>query len=346
MTETTQTVSPPNLHVALSPHLPGRELTTRRMMVDVLIGLSPVVLVSLFVFQWYAALQLALCVGACVATEFLLTRARGRKASIGDFSAVVTGIILALSLPGTSPIYGTILAGVVAIALGKWVFGGLGQNIFNPAMVGRAFIMMTFTFNYAAPGYVDAASTVDAITQATPLTAYKMDGVVTSPLWLLLGNTNGSLGETSAIACLLGGLYLVWRRTAAWQIPAGVLLSGIVFGYLGSFGETNALVASLLNGGDAGAILSTQWTLVHQVLGGALLFGAFFIATDPVSSPLTPKGRWIFGIGVGAMAMIIRQFSAYPEGVMFAVLLMNGVVPLINRWTIPRPLGGPVPVRK
>jgi electron transport complex protein RnfD len=251
---------------------------------------------------------------------------RKRRHTLGDLSAVVTGVILALSLPGTAPWYIGCIGGFAAIGFGKVVFGGLGQNIFNPAMVGRAFVMIAFAGVMGATAYQDANSTVIAVTQATPMQAFKQEGVVT-PLWqLFFGNTNGSLGETSALACLLGGIYLCLRRTASWEIPLGVLLSVGVFG--GIWNLTH---------------VESQFTLLHQLLGGALLFGAFFIATDPVTSPLTPKGKFIFGVGIGAFVMLMRVFSSYPEGVMFAVLIMNSVVPLINRWTVPRPVGGPVP---
>jgi electron transport complex protein RnfD len=164
---------------------------------------------------------------------------------------------------------------------------------------------------------------VDVMSQATPLTAFKQSGITTSLSALFLGTCNGSMGETSALACLLGGLFLCFRRVASWEIPAGVLISTVVWGGL----------ANLTN-------MSSQWTVLHHLLSGALLFGAFFIATDPVTSPLTPRGKWIFGVGVGSVIMLLRIFSGYPEGVMFAVLLLNGITPLINRWTIPRPFGG------
>jgi len=319
----------PTVHVAPAPHISERALTTRRMMMDVLIGLAPVIAMSIYVFRWYAVKQLGICVLSCLAAEFTFTAMRRRPVSIGNFSAAVTGAILALSLPGTAPWYVGAIGGFVAIGIGKIIFGGLGQNIFNPAMVGRAFVMITFTAAMAAPGYVMASSTVEAITKATPLTAMKQSGTVTG-LWdLFIGTTNGSLGETSAIACIIGGLYLCIRRTASWQIPLGVILAA-------------GAVAGAVNLANPQA----QWTALHHLLGGALLFGAFFIATDPVSSPLTPRGKLIFGLCIGALVMLMRTLSAYPEGVMFAVLIMNAIVPLINRWTIPRPVGGPVPAKK
>ncbi|MHC4982822.1 MAG: RnfABCDGE type electron transport complex subunit D [Planctomycetota bacterium] len=316
----------PAFHVAPAPHISDRELTTRRMMIDVLIGLAPIVAMSLYVFRWYALIQLGICVASCLAAELVFTAVRRRPVSVGDFSAVVTGAILALSLPGTAPWYVGVLGGITAIGLGKFVFGGLGQNIFNPAMVGRAFVMITFTSALAAPAFVDERSAVEAITGATPLTALEKEGVVADLRELFIGTTNGSLGETSAIACILGGLYLCIRRTASWRIPLAVVLAA-------------GVIAGVINIANPQA----EWTALHHLLAGALLFGAFFIATDPVSSPLTHKGQFIFGLGIGALVMLMRTLSSYPEGVMFAVLIMNSVVPLINRWTIPRPLGGPVP---
>ena len=328
MTENSQTTTSepsaavPVIHVSPSPHLSNQALTTQRIMLDVVIGLLPVVLMALYVFRLYAVKQLAICVVGCLAAEALFTKMRGRSLPLKDCSAVVTGIILALSLPGPAPWYVGVIASFVAIGIGKTIFGGVGMNLFNPAMVGRAFVMIAFASVLAAAGYQDAGSVVDAVTQATPMDTYKQTGVATPLSALFFGLTNGSLGETSALACLIGGLFLCIRRTASWEIPVGVILSVTVFGG----------IANLINPDVA-------WTVLHHLLGGSLLFGAFFIATDPVSSPLTPKGKFIFGVGVGALIMLLRLFSGYPEGVMFAVLLMNGLTPLINRWTIPQPLG-------
>jgi electron transport complex protein RnfD len=317
------------IHVAPAPHLADRALTTRRMMLDVILALLPVAAVSVYVFRWYAVKQLAVCVASCVAAEALFEAARRRPLTLGDLSAVVTGLLLAFSLPATAPLHVAIIGSFAAIGIGKAVFGGLGQNTFNPAMVGRAFATVAFTGAMTAGAYVDPAASVNAVTQATPLTAWEQGGRA-AELWsLLTGSTNGCLGETSAVACVLGGAYLCLRRTASWEIPAGVLVSA-------------GAIAGAINLADPGS----EWTALHHVLGGALLFGAFFIATDPVSSPLAPKGKFIFGAGVGALVMLLRTLSAYPEGVMFSVLLMNALVPLINRWTVPTPLGGPAPAGK
>jgi len=371
----------PVLHVAPSPHVFNSAQTTRKMMVDVLIALAPVVAVSVYVFKLYAVQQILICMVSAVLAEGLLTWMRGRKVTLGDCSASVTGLILALSLPGTAPWYVGVIGAFVAVGIGKVIFGGLGQNIFNPAMVGRAFVMLAFAGAVGAGGYVlksespaspttqasqtsQAAQTSpaaesapadgagdgvrpslianllesDALTKATPMTLGKtVDNKLATGEKLLpadnlpsvgslfFGTVNGSLGETNALACLLGGFYLLLRRTISWHIPAGVLIAATAIG----------LPVQIWG--------HSQMSLAYHLLGGAMLFGAFFIATDLVTSPLTPKGKFIFGLGVGALVMLFRLLSNYPEGVMFAVLIMNAMTPLINQWTIPTPLGGPVP---
>ena len=312
----------PVFQVVGSPHLSNTSFTTRRMMIDVLIALIPLVLVAVYVFKFYAVKQLAICLVSCLAAEALFTRMRGKPVTLSDCSAAITGVILALSLPGTAPWYIGVIGSFVGIGIGKVIFGGLGMNIFNPAMVGRAFVMISFAGSMAASGYLDPGATVDAITKATPLTAFKQGGIVTPLMALVVGNTNGSLGEVSAIACLIGGIFLCLRRTASWEIPFGVIIATIILGGIADM---------------TGA--APDWTVWHHLCGGALLFGAFYIATDPVTSPLTSRGKLIFGIGVGCFIMLLRLFSGYPEGVMFAVLFMNALTPLINRWTIPKPFG-------
>lgn len=354
----------PVLHVAPSPHAFNSAQTTQKMMMDVLIALVPVVAMSIYVFRFHAVKQILICTLSALLAEGLFTWMRGKKVTLGDCSAAVTGLILALSLPGTAPWYVGLIGAFVAIGIGKVIFGGLGQNIFNPAMVGRAFVMLAFAGAVGASGYVLKTEAVaspatqtsqtspatqtsptveplkgDAITQATPMTLGKTadnkratgekllpeEETLPSMGAMFFGNVNGSLGETSALACLLGGLYLLLRRTASWQIPAGVLIAVTAIGMpVQIWGHS-------------------QMSLGYHLLGGALLFGAFFIATDLVTSPITRKGKFIFGLGVGALVMLFRLLSNYPEGVMFAVLIMNAMTPLINQWTIPTPLGGPVP---
>jgi len=295
------------------------------MMADVLVGLAPLVAVAVAQFRQHALFQMAIASCSAVVSEWLFARMRGRPATLWDLSALVTGLILALSLPAGAPWYAGAVGAAVAIGLGKAIFGGLGQNLFNPAMVGRAFAMISFPAALGASAYVSPSLGIEAVTSATPLTAFKMSGQVTPIGPLFLGATNGSIGETSALAALLGGLYLCFRRTAPWEIPAGAILA------MGA-----AALPGLVGGG-------TTWTLAHDLSAGAFMYGAFFIATDPVTSPLTPRGKWIFGAGFGLLVAMIRRFSGYPEGVMFAILVMNALVPLINRGTIPVPVGGPAP---
>ena len=312
----------PVLNVAPGPHLQDTSLTTRWMMLDVLIAMIPMVALSCYFFDMWALRQCIICVGSCMAAESIFTLMRNRPLKSASLLAgIVTGLILAMSLPAAAPDYIGVIGSFVAIGIGKIIFGGLGYNLFNPAMVGRAFVMLAFSKSMGGAAYAvkpAVAKSVDVLTQATPMTSES------ATLWeLLLGTTNGSLGEVSALACILGGLYLCLRRTAAWQIPAGVLLA-----------------VAVIAGGVNLANMSSSWGVLHQLLGGALLFGAFFIATDPVTSPVTGKGKFIFGLGVGALVMMIRVLSNYPEGVMFAVLLMNALTPLINRWCVPKPFGG------
>lgn len=314
----------PVVHVAPGPHLSASGISTQRMMVDVLLGLSPVVAWAIWMFRWGAVVQLALGVFGCMVAEFLFTAMRRRRPTLCDGSAAVTGVILALSLPSTAPWYVGVIAAFSAIGLGKVVFGGLGANLFNPAMVGRAFVMIAFPVALGSAAYIlPEGHVIHGVSSATPLTAMRQMGEATPLLSLFLGTNGGSMGETSDLACLLGGLYLVWRRAAAWQIPVGMIGAVLVIGGLGN----------LLHP-------ASSWTVAHELFAGSMMFAAFFIATDPVSSPLTPRGRLIFGAGTGALVLLIRRLSGYPEGVTFAVLLMNAVVPLINRWTIPLPVGG------
>lgn len=320
-----------NISVSTSPHVNNTRISTRKIMLDVVLSLCPLVIASLIFFQLYAVRQIVISVACCLVAELIFTKMRQKAVSINDLSAVVTGLILALSMPATAPWYVTAIAAFAAIGIGKAVFGGLGMNIFNPAMVGRAFVMIAFAGAMAASGYTDSGSGVDIITQATPLTVFKQNHQSIDLFALIIGNANGSLGETSAIACIIGGIYLLVRKIISWQVPAGVLVAVIVISLLNALLSSDSLVS---------VFSVTGWSILHQVFGGAVLFGAFFIATDPVTSPFTAKGKWIFGLGVGFFIMILRIFSGYPEGVMFAVLIMNALTPLINRWTIPAPFGG------
>ncbi len=309
-------------------------------MLDVIIALVPALCVAVWVFQWHAVKQVGLCVLACLACEWLFQLMRGRRADLGDLSAILTGIILGLSLPWSAPWQAPVFGGMIAVGVGKIAFGGLGWNIFNPAMVGRAFVMLSFSAALGSSAYVmqtdgtqeENAAEVTVLTQATPMVQLKavaasagdMSAQLSqkSLLAALTGQRNGSLGEVSVLALLAGGMYLVIRRTASWRIPLGMCAAVFVMGALTS-------------------LTHTPWVYgLAYLLNGAVIFGAFFIATDPVTSPVTRAGHWIFGIGVGVLTMVIRLFSNYPEGVMFAVLIMNATVPLLNICTIPQPFGG------
>ncbi len=330
-----------DITVSFAPHI-SKRLSTQRVMLDVLIGLVPLVAAAGFYFRIRALLLIGVCVLWCVGIEWVCNLIRRKSNSLWDLSAVVTGVILALSLPPALPFWTAAVGSVIAIGVGKMAFGGLGANVFNPAMVGRAFLTASFGVmmtTWTVPASIDqemptlsAADAVDTRTQATPLAWSKMAIKNQSQartyshrqfLSTLTGEVAGSLGETSAIAALLGGAYLLWRRTIGFHIPAAVLLAAFVFGGIAYLIDPDAYVQPF-----------------YHLTSGALLFGAFFIATDPVTAPLTRRGMWLFGIGVGAVTMVIRILGEYPEGMMFAVLLMNAVTPLIDRLCRRIPAGG------
>ena len=330
---TSADVQGPVIHVAPSPHVGNQGLTTRGLMVDVVLALGLVVIASVVYFKLHAVKVLAITTAAAMGFEWLFMKMRGREATLGDASAAVTGLILGLSFPWSTPWWICVIGAMIGIGFGKIAFGSLGQNIFNPAMVGRAFVMISFSAYLGAGAYVDAATGIASIlSQATPLTAARTGGAVPA-LWpLFIGNTNGSLGETSALASLLGGLYLCIRRTASWEIPAAmVVVLAILAGAMQLFVGANPGLASM------------KITFLQHLVSGAFMFGAFFIATDPVTSPITRAGKFWFGGGISFVIWVLRTFSNYPEGLMFAVLLMNAMVPLLNRWTVPLPVGGAWP---
>jgi electron transport complex protein RnfD len=307
------------LIISPAPHIRKKGPETRCIMLEVILALSPVILASIYFFGLRSLLVLLTCVISCVLTEIAFEYLRGVKITITDFSAVVTGILLALILPPTIPLWAAALGAIVSISLAKQLFGGLGYNIFNPALIGRAFLAASFPSMMTK--WVEPFS-LDAVTQATPLGLMKFSAVQTDIGKLFLGNVSGSLGETSALAILMGGLYLIIRGRADWRIPLSFLSATFVF----------SLVSSLIN--------PNLGSPLFHLLSGGLLIGAFFMATDPVTTPLTKSGRFIFGVGAGIMVMIIRIFGGLPEGVMYSILLMNSVTPLINRYTIPKPFGG------
>ncbi len=333
---------PQDITVSFAPHV-RKPLSTQRIMLDVAIGLVPLIIAAGVYFRFRGLLLVGVCVAWCLVAEWVGNLIRKKPGSLWDLSAVVTGIILALSLPPALPFWTAAIGSAVAIIVGKMAFGGLGANVFNPAMVGRAFLTVSFGLlmtTWTVPATINPELTTvaptndisDIRTQATPLAWSKMaikddngariysERQFTSTI---KGNVAGSLGETSAIAALLGGLYLLLRRTIDFHIPAAVLLSAFVFAGIAYLINPDAYVQPF-----------------YHLTSGALLFGAFFIATDPVTAPLTRRGMWLFGLGVGALTVLIRVVGEYPEGFMFAILLMNGVTPLIDRLFRRVPVGG------
>lgn len=315
----------------------GASLNTPRLMLDVILALLPVVAAALWFFGIAALLVLLAATAGCVATEWVFSRPRGR--SLRDWSVVLTGLLLGLTLPPGFPLWMAFLGGVVAVALGKVIWGGLGQNLFNPALVGRAFLQASFPTaittwwaNSGPSGFARIPTGtltppllhpgVDAVTTATPLGLMKFEHQATPLADLFFGSTAGSLGETSALLILLAGLWLGFRRAFDWRIPVAVALGA-------------ALFAGALHLADPDRYPSPLFVL----LSGGLLFGAVFMATDPVTSPITPKGSWIFGLGIGFLVVLIRVFGGLPEGVMYSILLMNAATPLLNRATQPVPFG-------
>lgn len=301
-----------------SPHQHHRD-DTRRAMFEVVLALMPAATLAVFYFGIKAVLVMAVCVGTAVLTEFAIQKLTGKAVTIRDYSAAVTGLLLAFNVPAGLPLWIAAIGSVVAVGIGKQVFGGLGSNPFNPALVGRAVLLASWPVQmttWVAP--------FTLVTTATPLGQMKLEGISTAYSSMFLGSIGGSLGETSALALIAGGIYLLWRGIIDWRIPTGFIGTVAVMGWV--FGGDG------LFGGDP----------LFHVLAGGLLLGAFFMATDWVTSPVTKKGRLIMGIGCGLITAIIRIWGGYPEGVSYSILIMNAVTPLIDRYTQPRKFGGAV----
>jgi len=328
----------PRLLVRPAPLL-KQPLTTSKAMGDVVLALAPATLAGIWLFGLGALLVLFASIAGSLLTEWAFSLPAERRAKLLDGSALVTGLLLGLSLPPGLPLWMAFLGGVVGIGLGKLIWGGLGYNLFNPALVGRAFLLGTFpvamtTWSvqtgpvdfFDVPSAVTAfpflQATYDGVSAATPLGLLKFQGQPT-PLWdLVIGKTSGCIGEISGLLLVLGGIYLLLRRDLDWRIPASILL---------------AVAASSLT-----LFLVDQDRFpdpLFSLFSGGLLLGAVYMATDPVTSPITPRGAWIFGIGIGLLVVLIRVFGGFPEGVMYAILLMNAATPLIDRYTQPRVFG-------
>ena len=288
--------------LAVSPHIhSGR--STSGIMRDVLISLMPVTVAGAVIFGLRALLVVAVCVVSCVGFEALFNLITKKDQTVGDLSAAVTGLLLALNLPANIPLWQCVVGSLFAIIVVKCLFGGIGHNLVNPAITARVFMLIAFS------SLVTPAFPVDTVAGATPLVAEKMPELLT----LFLGNYGGAIGETCTAALLLGGIYLIVRRIITWQVPVTFIVTVFIF-------------SLLMQGFDITASLSL-------VMSGGLFIGAIFMATDYVTSPATAWGKVIFGIGAGLITGLIRYFGNYPEGVSFAILFMNILTPYISKWT-------------
>jgi electron transport complex protein RnfD len=318
-------VSETKLLLQSSPHARNTE-SVRKVMATVIVALIPAVVAGTIFFGLRALAVMAASVAACLIFEGLAVKVAGKpvKETLLDGSAIITGLLVAMNLPSNLPFWMVIVGALVAVVLGKHVYGGLGNNPFNPALVARVFLLISFP---TAMTSWPVAMGTDAVTAATPLGVLQMEGPVAalasaSYLDLLVGNVGGCLGETSALALLLGGIILLVRRVISWEIPVTFIATVFIFTTI------TWLVAPDKH-------INPLW----HILSGGVMLGAWFMATDMVTSPVTRKGMLLFGAGCGFFTCIIRLWAGYPEGVSFAILIMNGLVPLIDRYLAPTKFG-------
>ncbi len=321
------------LTVSPSPHVYTDD-SVKKIMYRVVYALIPALLWSVFVFGLDALRVTLIAVAACMAFEYLVQKYIIKiKPSFTDGSALITGILLAFNVPSNLPWWIIIIGSLAAIGIGKLSFGGLGANIFNPALVGRVFMLISFPVQMTT-WPVPSGSDVDIITAATPLEIIKeglTDGISVSQIQeklpsaveMLFGNMGGSLGEISALLLLLGGLYMLFKKVITWHIPVSVI-------------ATVGIITTVFWLVDPNTYINP----VYHILTGGLMLGALFMATDMVTSPMTPWGQIIFGVGIGVITVSIRMFGSYPEGISFAILIMNAFTPLINTYVKPKRFGG------
>lgn len=314
-----------NLIASSSPHIKSK-MTTSRIMLDVIIALTPAALMGVIFFGWRAILNICLSILACVAAEYLWNRGMKKPCSLKDNSAIVTGLLLAMTVSPMTPAWMLVIGGFFAIIIVKQMFGGIGMNFLNPALAARAMMMASWPAQmtaWLAPAWMSPAAT-DAVSGATPLGIQKMiirgmEGITAGDLPslkdLLLGNVYGSIGETCALALILGGVYLIVRKVISWEIPVAYIAA--------------AALMSLALGCDP----------AFNVLSGGLLLGAIFMATDYTTSPMTRIGRVIYAVCAGLLTVVIRVFGGYPEGTSYAILLMNLIVPLLDKALVPKSFG-------
>ena len=305
------------LIVSPSPHIRDNA-TTSTIMRDVLIGLAPAMIAAVVIFGFRALLMTAVCVAACIIFEYGTERILGRENTISDLSAVVTGVILSFNLPVQLPLWMAVVGCFFAIVIVKQLFGGIGNNFANPAIAARIFLLLSFSQPMTTWLQVEGGRAVQGVYGATPLALISAGDTANLPsvMEMLLGTRGGCMGETCAIALILGGVYMIWKKVITPTIPLAFI--GGVF------------VLSLLFGVNP----------VYELLGGGLMLGAFFMATDYTTSPITEKGKIIFGLGCALITMVIRVFGSYPEGVSYSILLMNLITPHINRMVRNKAFGG------
>lgn len=301
--------------VSSSPHIRSNT-TVQTMMRDVLIALLPAAFAGIYFFKLRAFLIILISIISCVSSEALWQKFTHQKITVGDLSAAVTGLLLAFNLPASAPLWLPVVGGIFAIIIVKQFFGGIGQNIMNPALAARAFLLASWPVQMTS-------WTVDGISGATALGILKEGNGSLPSLWnAFIGSVGGCIGETSALALLIGAAYLLYKRIISWHIP--VTYIGTVFVLTLILGRHSAITANAF----------------YELFIGGLMLGAFFMATDYTTSPMTKKGQVIFALGCGIITSVIRIYGGYPEGVSYSILLMNLFVPLIDRFTSPRAFGG------
>lgn len=311
---------PTKLVVSSSPHFHSRESVSRIMLI-VILALLPACIAGVVFFGVAALTVLLVSAAACVGFEWLFCKWLGKPSALGDYSALLTGILLGMNLSASTPWWVCVIGALLAIGLGKQIYGGLGYNPFNPALVARVGLLIAFPSLMTQ--WPKTRFAADAVSGATPLGDWKTNGVLGADYWdYFVGNIGGCIGETSALALLVGGGVLIAYRLIRWEVPAA---------FIGTVGALSAIL--WLTNADA------HPTPLFHILTGGLFLGAFFMATDMVTSPMSRLGAAIFGAGCGLITIVIRAWGAYPEGVSFSILFMNALVPLIDRYTAAKPFG-------
>ena len=307
-----------NFVVSGTPHVRSKE-SIQSIMRDVIIALVPATAAGIYYFGMNALVLVIAAIVSAVAFEALCQKVMKKPVTVSDLSAVVTGLLLAMNLPAAAPVWVAIVGSAFAIIFGKQLFGGLGQNFINPALAGRAFLLASYPTEMTTWSVPNGLEVADAATYATPLAQLKAGNLEASLGELMLGQCGGTIGETCAIALIIGGVYLLYKHVISWKIPVIYIATvAILFGVIGRQGVRLPL---------------------QEIMAGGVMLGGIFMATDYASSPVTPKGQIIFAVGAGLITYLIRTFGGYPEGVSYSILIMNCCVPLIERFTEPTIFG-------